>query len=79
MNCYVVEYWSLSLVIAGSKKYYETQVDCSNYNKKIGPREYKEEHFFLWYRWDKDGRVRKEIEIGVDIPGAALGYTYSLE
>ena len=35
MNCYVVEYWSLSLVIAGSKKYYETQVDCSNYNKKI--------------------------------------------
>lgn len=56
-----------------------TPVDCSNYDIEIGVRTYKEEHFFLWYRWDQDGKIRKEIEIGVDIPGAGINYSHSFD
>ncbi len=69
-KCYYIEGMSLSALVMSSFKYNETPIDCATL-APIGPTVYKEEHSFLWYKWDEDGNVSKEIDFEISTPIAS--------
>ncbi len=77
-SCHKIEYTSVSAIIAGSKRYYKTPINCVT-KEKIGETLYEEENFFLWFKWDKKGNIRQEIDFGYSVPCFGIATVVPLE